>query len=405
VVTMRRAFLVALVVVPLVASACWGGDGERLGSEELGSAARDRVAMRSATSRNATVAADSLANTRIGGPYGTVLAFRFRSSWTGAVQGVRFYVVLNSDGRTGYSGGTGGTLRVALAADSGGRRLVPARRSLASATLDPPGRDGWPLVRFRTPARVVAGRTYHVVFTNLDPRPRRNYVSVNALVSHHNSDPAPRVHGGLEVLLSAAPDGGRTPGDWHTRVQRRGDRYVPIIEVVGDRPGQRLGVGYMEVWVNNPKPIGGGAMVRQLISPVAGKAVTGAWLRVRRREGTQAPLRLRFERAAGGVLAAGTVPAHEVPSDHPGWVHVRFPHAVSLEGTELFALTAAATARSAYEAFAIRKGTQFGFDPRTVFDGGYAQFTERGAWVGWDQWGGRDLRTGDLQFALDTVER
>jgi hypothetical protein len=401
---MRRAFLVALVAVPLVASACWGGDDRQPVFQERESAAPDGVAMRSATSHNATVAADSLANTRIGGPYGTVLAFRFRSSWTGAVQGVRFYVVLNSDGRTGYSGGTGGTLRVALAPDSGGRRHVPARRSLASATLDPPSQDEWPLVRFRTPARVVAGHSYHVVFTNLDPRPRRNYVSVNALVSHHNRHPAPRVRNGLAVLLSGAPDGGRTPGRWHARVQRRGDRYVPIVEIVGDGGGQRLGVGYMEVWVNNPKPIGGGAMVRQLISPVAGRAVTGAWLRVRRREGTRAPLRLRIERAAGGALAAGTVPARQVPTHHPGWVHVRFPNAVSLEGTELFALTAAANARSAYEAFAIRKGTEFGFDPRTVFDGGYAQFTERGAWIGWDQWGGRDLRNGDLQFALDTVE-
>ena len=87
--------------------------------------------------KSATVAADSLANTRIGGPYGTVLAFRFRAAWTGQVRGVRFYVVRNSDGRSGYSGGTGGTLRVALTRDANGR---PGRRSraLAAATLDPP---------------------------------------------------------------------------------------------------------------------------------------------------------------------------------------------------------------------------------------------------------------------------
>ena len=50
------------------------------------------------------VGADALANTRSAAP-GTVLAFRFRPGWTGRVRAVRFYVVVNSDGRNGYSGG------------------------------------------------------------------------------------------------------------------------------------------------------------------------------------------------------------------------------------------------------------------------------------------------------------
>jgi hypothetical protein len=55
-----------------------------------------------------------------------------------------------------------------------------------------------------------------------------------------------------------------------------------------------------------------------------------------------------------------------------------------------------------YQTFPLRKGTSFGFDPRTVFSGGYAQFSSGGArWTGWDQWGQRDRRDGDLQFALD----
>jgi hypothetical protein len=393
----------ALVVAALLAgaTACWGGS-------ESGDTAETNAATgkaRAAGSRNSTVAADSLANTRIGGPYGTVLAYRFRSRWTGEIRALRFYVITNPGGRTGYSGGTGGTLRIALAPDARGRRHVPARRSLAAATLDPSSDDEWPLVRLRRPARVVAGRIYHVVFTNLDANPRRNYVSVNALLTQRHRGPAPEVPDDMAVLLSDSPNGGRTPGAWHSRSQRPGDRYVPILEVVGGRTGQNLGIGYMEVWVNNPKPIGGGAKVRQLISPVAGTAVSGAWLRVRRRGDATAPLELQIERAGGGVLAAGTVPARRVRRDAPGWVRVRFDRTVPLDGSEPFALVATASARSAYEAFAIRKGTEFGFDPGTVFDGGYAQFTEGGAWTGWDQWGGSDLKTGDLQFALDTVRR
>jgi hypothetical protein len=398
---MRGALALVLAALVIGATACWGGSESADTAETNAATGKARAA----GSRNSTVAADSLANTRIGGPYGTVLAYRFRSGWTGEIRALRFYVITNPDGRTGYSGGTGGTLRIALAPDAGGRRHGPARRSLAAATLDPSGDDEWPLVRFRRPARVVAGRIYHVVFTNLDANPRRNYVSINALLTQRHRDPAPDVPDDMAVLLSDSPNGGRTPGAWHSRSQRPGDRYVPILEVVGGETGQNLGIGYMEVWVNNPKPIGGGAKVRQLISPVAATAVSGAWLRLRRRGDATAPLELRIERAGGGVLASGRAPARRVRRDAPGWVHVRFDRTVPLDGSEPFALVATASARSAYEAFAIRKGTEFGFDPRTVFDGGYAQFTEGGAWTGWDQWGGSDLKTGDLQFALDTVQR
>jgi hypothetical protein len=398
---MRGALALVLAALVVGATACWGGSESADTAETNAATGKARAA----GSRNSTVAADSLANTRVGGPYGTVLAYRFRSGWTGEIRALRFYVITNPDGRTGYSGGTGGTLRIALAPDAGGRRHVPARRSLAAATLDPASDDAWPLVQFRRPARVVAGRIYHVVFTNLDANPRRNYVSINALLTQRHRNPAPDLPDDMAVLLSDSPNGGRTPGAWHSRSQRPGDRYVPILEVMGGRTGQNLGIGYMEVWVNNPKPIGGGAKVRQLISPVAATAVSGAWLRVRRRGDATAPLELRIERAGGGVLASGRAPARRVRRDAPGWVHVRFDRTVPLDGSEPFALVATASARSAYEAFAIRKGTEFGFDPRTVFDGGYAQFTEGGAWMGWDQWGGSDLKTGDLQFALDTVRR
>jgi hypothetical protein len=356
-----------------------------------------------ATAPGSIVAADSLANTRIGGPFGTVLAYRFRAAWTGEVRSVRFFVIRNTDGRTGYSGGTGGVLRVALAPDSGGRPHVPARRALAAATLRPPRRGAWPRVRFDEPARVVEGRYYHVVFTNLDPAPQRNYVSINALVSHGRRRAMPPVPDGLAVLLGGTTDGGRTPTRWHPRAESTRDLYVPIIDVAGGRPDQHLGVGYMEVWISNPKPIGGDAKVRQLFRADAARAVTGAWLRVRRRLQTSTPLQLRIERADGGVLASGRVAPRAVNRNRAGWVHVRFRRPVLGPPGERLALTAAAAEPSSYEVFAIRQGTEFGFDPRTVFSDGHAEFRKQGAWVGWDQWGGSDQRNGDLQFALDTV--
>jgi hypothetical protein len=351
--------------------------------------------------RGSLVAADSLANTRIGGPYGTVLAYRFRSRWTGVVRGVRFYVILNTDGRSGYSGGTGGTLRIALAEDRGRRRHRPGD-SLAAVTMAAPARAGWPLVRFRKPVRVTAGRFYYVVFTNLDRDPERNYVSINALAAYGSRGSAPPLPDGMAVLLGGTSDGGATPRGWVSRSQRRGDRYAPILEVEGGRPDQHIGLGYMEVWVRNPKPIGGGASVRQLLGTRPANRIAGVWLRLRRDEGVSGPLTLRIERTTGGVLASRTVSASRVSADAPQWVHVRFSKPVTVTGRDPLALVATSAGQASYEAFPLRKGTEFGFHADTVFTGGYAQFAEGRSWLGWDPWGHQDVRTGDLQFALDT---
>jgi hypothetical protein len=347
------------------------------------------------------VGADTLANTRIGGPYGTVLAFRFRAQWTGRIRAVRFYAVLNSDGRDGYSDGTGGTLKITLARDSGAPRHVPARGALTSATLVPPSRDGWPLVKFHRSVRVVAGHYYHVVFTNNDRDPKNNYISVNSLLSYGSTEPAPRVPDGMGVLLGTSSDGGRTAHGWGSRAENAGERYAPILDVVGTRSNQHLGLGYMEVWSGNAKPIGGDAEVRQLLGSAPGKVINGAWLRVRRSDGATAPLKLRIERTDGSVLGSGSLAADTIATGRPHWAHVRFTEPVKIDGGGGIALTAAASDADAYDAFPIRKGTEFGFNGRTVFDGGYAQFTDGGSWVGWDQWGGHDLHNGDLQFMLD----
>jgi hypothetical protein len=390
-----RVWLGGLVALCATATACACGAGTPKPGGPHAGAAPDT------TARGTMVGADTLANTRIGGPYGTVLAFRFRSRWTGVVRAVRFYAVLNSGGRKGYSGGTGGTLRVSLARDSGGSRHRPARGFLASARVSRPTRDAWPLVRFRRPAGVVAGRFYHIVFTNVDRHPTRNYISVNALLAYRSRERAPRVPDGMAVLLGSTEDGGRTPSHWTSRAQNPGERYAPILDVVGASDDQRLGLGYMEVWSGNPKPIGGADKVRQLLGRAPTEVITGAWLRVRRRHGATGALRLRIERVAGEVLGSGTVPPKAVADDRPQWVYVRFSRPAAVSAGDSIALTATARESRSYEAFPIRDGTEFGFDPRTVFAGGYAQFTDAGSWVGWDQWGGRDLHNGDLQFVLD----
>lgn len=343
------------------------------------------------------VQADALGNTVIGGSDRTALAFRFRATWTGSVVAVRFYIIKNVNGRTGYSRGDGGIMRVTLHPDSGGR---PAPRRLARATIRPADQGFFPLVRFDERAHIAAGRRYHVVFSNVDRQPARNYVSINALYSGSRLGRGPAVPSGLAVLEGDS-DGGRIR--WMRRRSDPREYYLPILEIVGGSPGQRDGLGYMEVW--DPKPIGAAAMVRQVLRTPAGSSlrVDSVWLRVRRSPGARSPLVLRLERPDGQVLASASVARKKVPTGDAGWVRARFSEPVSLAARSRLALTASAAAASSYEAFPIREGTGFGFDRRTFFSAGHAEFNDGGGWVGWDQWGGHDRRNSDLQFALGVV--
>jgi hypothetical protein len=345
------------------------------------------------------IQADDLGNTVVGGEDRVSLAYRFRAGWTGSVAAVRFYVITdrNASGRTGYSLGNGGRMRVSLRADSGRAPHVPTGPDLAATTFRPLSGAAFPLVQLGGSGRVVKGRLYHVVFTNVSSDATRNYVSINGLFSAKRRGRGPGVPDGMAVLERV------NGGAWAMRRSRPHEFYLPILEVVGGRSGQRAGLGYMEVW--DPKPIGAGAGVRQLIRTRAGgpTRVAGAWFRVRRAQGAAVPLAVALNRPSGESLASAAVPASDVPAGGPGWVHVRFAKPVSLPPDTDVALTASASSPSSFEAFPIRKGIDYGFDRTTYFDSGYAQFNAGDGWIGWDQWDGHDRHDSDLQFALDVV--
>jgi hypothetical protein len=356
-----------------------------------------RAAAMTALGTGSFVQADALGNTVIGGSDRTSLAFRFRATWTGSVNALRFYVIKNVNGRSGYSSGDMGTLRVSLEADSGGSRHVPSGKRMASATFRPADKGFFPEIKFDKAPRVTAGHIYHVVFTNIDSDPSRNYVSINSLYSDSRLGRGPRVPDDLAVLEGDRGGGGAIY--WSARRSGPHEFYLPILDVVGG-DGQHLGIGYMEVW--DPKPIGGDAQVRQLLRTRNGsKTVKGVWLRVQREGGAGNALTVTLGRASGGSLTSATIAPGKVPTSAPGWIHVTFPNAAKLPANSDLALTLSSSGTRSYEAFPMRKGTSYGFDRTTIFDSGYAQFNDGSGWVGWDQWGGHDERNSDLQFALD----
>ena len=394
----RLGAWMACVTMPLVvlASACSssGSDAKSNGSSASGDIVA-RAASPFTLGTGSLVQADALGNTVIGGDDRTSLSFRFKATWTGTVKALRFYVIKNVNGRSGYSSGSMGTLRVALETDSGGRH-VPSGKRLASTSFRPADRGFFPEVGFSKPPHVVAGHLYHVVFSNVDPDPARNYVSINALYSGSRLGQGPKVPDDFAVLEGDRGGGGAT--FWSPRRSRPHEYYLPILDVVGGG-GQHLGIGYMEVW--DAKPIGGDAQVRQLLRTRKSKRIDGLWLRVQREDGASDGLTVTVGRASGGSIASASVDPGKVPTSAPGWVHVRFSSPATLPASTELALTLSASGGSSYEAFPIRKGTGYGFDRTTVFDSGYAQFNDGSGWVGWDQWGGHDERNSDLQFALD----
>ena len=346
------------------------------------------------------VGADALANTRIGGPGGTTLAFRFRPTWSGVVTAVRFYIVVNNGSVGEYSGGDGGTLRVTLVA--GGKGGMPTAKPLASVELHPKiSTISFPFARFAKPPRVVAGHEYDVVFTNTSPHPTENWISVNALISSRAGVPPPPIALAGSVLLGDSTDGGATPSNWRRRAQAPDIRYLPIIDIAGANAGQHLGLGYMESWISNPKPIGGPAAVRELFTYRRARParVLEARVRVRRTGATAEPLSVRLEDPNGKLLALSEVPGARVPSTTAGWVSAIFRKPATLRDGERLALVLRSVGGT-FEAFPLRKGLAFGFDGQTLFGDGSAQFLTDGKWTGWDQWDQPNRKDGDLQFAF-----
>jgi hypothetical protein len=188
---------------------------------------------------------DSLANTPIG-KGGIQVSCRFRADPGGVFQGARPYLIWSFK-RQGYHAGSGGTLKVDLQSDDGTPLHRPSGQVLATnaqrlalvATSD----RFYPRLAFDRAPSLAPGALYHLVFSNTDPDPEGNFVSVNALFLKFASPPLqPRLADSDWAMLMrsrASPAWAvrRTPGSQ--------EGFTPILEI--DYAGGRSqGMGYME---------------------------------------------------------------------------------------------------------------------------------------------------------------
>ena len=346
---------------------------------------------------------DSLANTPIG-KAGIQVSCRFRADPGGVFKGARPYLIWSFK-RKGYHAGTGGTLKVELQGDDGSSQHRPSGQVLARnvqrLTLVPASDRFYPLLAFDRSPVLKAGAFYHLVFTNTDPDPEGNFVSVNALFLKSCSGPIqpsrPDSDWAMLMLSKSHPAWAvrRTAGST--------EGFTPILEIdYGD--GRSQGMGYMEFWMGAPKPIAGTAEVRETFT-VTGppRQAVSVSVRVRHLAGA-APLTIRLEQGDGKPLAAGPsegTPVACTPTGSLGgcdWASFTFPSAQTLAPGKTYHLVLTAPAQAGYEAFPMRKGSDKGFSDATLFPDGHAEYSDGGGWAGWEQWGKRGLTNADLQF-------
>jgi hypothetical protein len=335
--------------------------------------------------------ADALANTVLGGTSRTSASYRFQARHASTLEAIRVFFIWSLV-KTGYQAGDGGSIRVDLEADDGTAAHLPTGVSLASLNYGDilAQNDNYPRLEFPAPATLKGGGIYHLVFTNVDPSPAVNYVSLDSLFT--DAQTAPMQPGCSDATWAVLLRAGA--GAWKPR-----PGFTPVLELdYGD--GGTQGNGYMEVWSTNPKTVSGPAMVRETFT-VSGPSRTFSAVRVRlQRVAGTSPLTVRVEEADGTLVDQGTVAAARVLQGISDWATVTFPLSHALATGVSYHLVLSAPADTQYSLYPIRKGKDKGFSNYTFFPDGHAQFTTSGSagWTGWDMWGTPDLATGDLQF-------
>jgi hypothetical protein len=338
----------------------------------------------------AGIGSDGLANTVVGGPAENIVSYRFRAGHSGLLQQIHVYLIPN---HVGYSAGTGGQLQVTVNADDGTAAHNPSSTVLASYLLANPlaatPSINFPVFVFSAPPSLVQGQLYHIVFTDVDPNPAANYISVDALYYANPMTPSqPTISDTDFAELLGAPNGTWAP--------RQG--YTPILELDYQDGFSELN-GYMEVWVGAPQNISGSAAVRETIAvSSAQENVASVSIRVARVSGSD-PLIVTLENGDGTLIEQGQIPADALPADNSyGWATYMFASSHTLASGLTYHLQLTSAATSTYQAFPIRKGLAYGFQNTTYFPDGYAQFNQGGSWVGWTQWGVSNRTDSDLQF-------
>jgi hypothetical protein len=329
---------------------------------------------------------DALNNFRVGYELSSALSIRFTAAKNGSINSVRWYNIYSFD-RPGYHGGTGGKIRVQIQSDDGSKLHAPSGNVLASATLNKPLQAGsFPVLQLDKTVSVAAGRLYHIVFTNPDPNPSVNYISVDLLWMN------PEVPSNFKMRYDFQAMTYYDGYGWENYAD------IPIFDVYYT-DGTSQGQGYMEVWVGNAKTISGNQQrVREIFTvSEQNRLVSKVSFRMRKVTGGS-DLVVSLEDAKGLVIERGIL-AHTIIPKTYSWLTYTFSSPQLLSVGKTYRLEFSTTGSGKYETYPLSDGSiSYEFTNSNLFTDGYAQFNNGSGWTGWDQWEQANRKDGDLQL-------
>lgn len=307
---------------------------------------------------------NGLANIEIG-RHNRQVDYRFRADGTGTLGSVTVYFIHEPGG---YFAGNGGDIRVTLEGNNTSNEpngVVLGSGFVADPTLND----------FRTipmsGGNIVKGQLYHLRFTDVDPNPTVNWVSLDDLW-YPDPPPVPR-----EPTISDLDLAGmfKDPGQsWQILI-----RHVPIF-ALGYTNGTKWGPGapYVLARVRTRRTnIGGPNKARETITPKANVTASGAHFRLSRVATAPSPLTVSLV-GPSGTLRSGTVAASAIPTNG-GWANVKFSSPVALTAGTTYSLQiqSPASASTAYVTWPLEEGPS-AFVSNRMFRQGVAQWSTNG---------------------------
>ena len=297
------------------------------------------------------VSMDGLANTQIGSS-NTQGAYSFVPTHSGTLATARFFDQMGS----GYGSGDGGQVRVSLRADNGGQPAGSAIWTGSTITMGSSSQVGKLLT---VGGKVTAGHRYWLVFAHTGGS---GTFSLNCIyVRQPSGELSPRFTAPWTMSYYSG-------GSWHGR-----SGYTPVLDL-GFADGFHEGNGYMELLYGsgNVAKLGGGSTLTQTFTVSRTGSFTELGIRALLTSGSS-PLVAKIQTTSGTTLATASLAASHFASGNSGDYdsngrggYGTASLSVTLApGTYRLVLTSSGT----YTAFAIRKGTSFGYDPATISTG------------------------------------
>jgi len=286
---------------------------------------------------------------------------RFIAETTSGISTVRLWMKAGS----GYSGGSGGTIKVAIETDDGTANHYPSGTVLASATGSPGNTStvGFLFTLSSNPT-LTAGTIYHAVISNVDSSSSSNYISTDNMA---NSDSTAQPYYSLTAWTANVSNDGTSWSPKHDT--------CPIMSLTFTN-GYQQGIGY----VDSPSgsqltTLTGSTQAGETFTVSGGNKVTTAVSFHLVKSGSpSAPLTVTLQQGSNTVVS-GTIPASAFSTSGEQWGTFTFGSNITLVSGTSYTLSiscSSCSSGSAYQVHPIEKGNSYGYLDASVFpDGNY----------------------------------